>query len=314
MAPRDSLVRKTKRVVFVEALGLALVGLMACGGGVERIESASTKGSADFFTAKCKGGIADCADDARTQCGGDFTEVHRESHMGGVFADALPGPVTWYTLSFRCGASAADATDKARDDAAAAFVMPKCSPEWDGKCGLVTDDLAFDRKVDVAPLAIEDRNAMPADDDVGRQRMMQFALTRVCKEDEPISDGCRSKFRAAFMTAMRLRYPQAADARLWQWCTQHPDDCEPESLDRLRLLEQDLQRAHDRAVFAGLQKEIRKLQKQEEADLAQGHDQAVAANGEEQARQQRKVMLDQISQSMKETSQNTVYVHVNSDP
>ncbi len=43
--------------------------------------------------------------DAASMCGGSYQVIGSESHSGGLLADALPGPVTWYSLYYQCGPS-----------------------------------------------------------------------------------------------------------------------------------------------------------------------------------------------------------------
>src|SRR5262249_40916894 len=37
--------------------------------------------------------------------GGSYQILDSESHAGGLLADIIPGPVTWYTMSYACGPS-----------------------------------------------------------------------------------------------------------------------------------------------------------------------------------------------------------------
>src|SRR5262249_21848938 len=47
---------------------------------------------------------AGCYEQATRDCrGGSYQILHSESHPGGLLADILPGPVTWYTMSYVCG-------------------------------------------------------------------------------------------------------------------------------------------------------------------------------------------------------------------
>jgi hypothetical protein len=47
-----------------------------------------------------------CYAQATRDCGGGSYQIlDSESHAGGLFADILPGPVTWYTMSYTCGSS-----------------------------------------------------------------------------------------------------------------------------------------------------------------------------------------------------------------
>ncbi len=96
--PRESVGVAMRAGPKMFLIALAIVG---CGGGVDQVNSAN--GAATFQT-KCKASISGCMEDAREQCHGDFRTIATEQHAGGIFADALPGPVTWHTLRFACGA------------------------------------------------------------------------------------------------------------------------------------------------------------------------------------------------------------------
>src|SRR5262249_53545770 len=142
--------------------GVVVASAVSCGGtGVERVNDPSTgadaseTASADYFKAKCKSDIQDCVAKARDQCNGETTVVHQESHAGGLLADALPGPVTWYTVTFRCGASGEKQAAAAQQDALRAFVLPQCQSDWEGRCGLLADKIEAGATIDAAPLAIE---------------------------------------------------------------------------------------------------------------------------------------------------------------
>ena len=55
--------------------------------------------------AKCKMGTTDCFRQATNICGGPYQVLDSESHAGGLLADILPGPITWYSMAFQCGPS-----------------------------------------------------------------------------------------------------------------------------------------------------------------------------------------------------------------
>lgn len=55
--------------------------------------------------AKCKSSSTDCLRQASRSCDGPYQVLDSESHAGGLFADAIPGPVTWYSMAYRCGPS-----------------------------------------------------------------------------------------------------------------------------------------------------------------------------------------------------------------
>jgi hypothetical protein len=55
--------------------------------------------------AKCQSPTG-CYQQATRDCGGgSYQIVDSDSHAGGLFADILPGPVTWYAMSYTCGPS-----------------------------------------------------------------------------------------------------------------------------------------------------------------------------------------------------------------
>lgn len=55
--------------------------------------------------AKCNRDSMKCLSEAGRKCGGPYQVIDSESHAGGLFADILPGPVTWYSMVYRCGRS-----------------------------------------------------------------------------------------------------------------------------------------------------------------------------------------------------------------
>ena len=69
-------------------------------------EFASPDGS-KIKTVKCVSDAQKCFASAAQSCPGEGTYrvVSSESHAGGIFADVLPGPVTWYGMTYACGPS-----------------------------------------------------------------------------------------------------------------------------------------------------------------------------------------------------------------
>jgi hypothetical protein len=56
-------------------------------------------------TAKCSKSTVGCLQTASQVCGGPYAIIGNESHPGGVLADVIPGPVTWYVMAYRCAPS-----------------------------------------------------------------------------------------------------------------------------------------------------------------------------------------------------------------
>jgi len=54
---------------------------------------------------KCSRSPNACYNEAAKACGGPYQVLDSSSNSGGLVADVLPGPVTWYRFSYRCGPS-----------------------------------------------------------------------------------------------------------------------------------------------------------------------------------------------------------------
>ena len=55
---------------------------------------------------KCNVDVNKCFQAATDSCdGGAYQVLSSESHAGGMLADWLPGPVTWYSMTYVCGES-----------------------------------------------------------------------------------------------------------------------------------------------------------------------------------------------------------------
>lgn len=54
---------------------------------------------------KCGHSPKGCYEEAHSTCQGPYQIIDSESHAGGLVADLLPGPVTWYSFTYVCGRS-----------------------------------------------------------------------------------------------------------------------------------------------------------------------------------------------------------------
>jgi len=56
---------------------------------------------------KCTSDATKCFEQASQSCadGGTYRVISSESHAGGLVADWIPGPVTWYSMTYVCGPS-----------------------------------------------------------------------------------------------------------------------------------------------------------------------------------------------------------------
>ena len=84
---------------------VAAVLFSGCG-SAQTIVGPSGKPLQPVHRAKCSQSPAGCYEQATRDCrGGSYQILESESHPGGLLADILPGPVTWYTMSYVCGPS-----------------------------------------------------------------------------------------------------------------------------------------------------------------------------------------------------------------
>jgi len=91
------------RTIMLLLLQVAM--LTACAtGGVS--EYRAPDGTA-IKTVKCSSDPGKCFALASQSCPaqGTYRVVSSESHAGGLLADIMPGPVTWYSMTFACGPS-----------------------------------------------------------------------------------------------------------------------------------------------------------------------------------------------------------------
>ena len=88
------------RMVLFCLVALGLSGCMETAG-----PSFNGPTGAALNTAKCSQSSVGCLQKASQVCGGQYSVVDSESHSGGLVADLLPGPVTWYAMTYQCGPS-----------------------------------------------------------------------------------------------------------------------------------------------------------------------------------------------------------------
>jgi hypothetical protein len=83
-------------------LGAACVGLTSC---ITSGDTFTAPSGATASTVKCNQSPNGCFKQASQTCGGPYQVLDSESHAGGALADAIPGPVTWYVMTYQCGPS-----------------------------------------------------------------------------------------------------------------------------------------------------------------------------------------------------------------
>jgi hypothetical protein len=91
-------------VVRCAVLSVAAFSLSACDITSSTNSFASPSGVV-VNRAKCSRSSDFCFKTAADTCGGPYQVIESESHMGGALMDTSPGPINWYTMTYRCGPS-----------------------------------------------------------------------------------------------------------------------------------------------------------------------------------------------------------------
>jgi hypothetical protein len=90
-------------VVLCATLGVAAANLAAC--DLTSGNTFASPSGAVVNTAKCSHSSDSCLQKAAATCVGPYQVIDSESHPGGALADVVPGPVTWYGMTYQCGRS-----------------------------------------------------------------------------------------------------------------------------------------------------------------------------------------------------------------
>src|SRR5947209_12545648 len=90
------------RVLFACVAALSLSACMETGGSNNTIAGPS---GVPLTTAKCAYSSTGCLKEASDTCKGPYQVLDSDSHSGGLVADVMAGPVTWYAMTYRCGPS-----------------------------------------------------------------------------------------------------------------------------------------------------------------------------------------------------------------
>jgi hypothetical protein len=78
-----------------------VLGLSACVGD-QQTSTIGPSGQTMLF-AKCSQSPDACYQKASETCSGPYQVLDSYSKAGGLVADVLPGPVTWYYMTYQCG-------------------------------------------------------------------------------------------------------------------------------------------------------------------------------------------------------------------
>lgn len=84
---------------------MALAVLTTNSQAVAKTEVILAPDGRQIITVKCARNPSKCMSEARQVCKGNYQVLDSESHAGGLLADIMPGPVTWYGMAISCGKS-----------------------------------------------------------------------------------------------------------------------------------------------------------------------------------------------------------------
>ena len=98
--------RQKRKVRPMNLTAFALAGICLAGCAPTNTAFVGPSGATDN-TTKCSRSPEECFQTAAKTCGGPYAVIDSESHAGGVFADIVPGPVTWYRMTYECGRAGA---------------------------------------------------------------------------------------------------------------------------------------------------------------------------------------------------------------
>lgn len=86
---------------------IAAVGLSASLSACQTASTDSFTGptGAQVQSTKCSQSPQACFKTASATCKGPYQVIDSHSNAGGLVADLIPGPVTWYSMTYQCGRS-----------------------------------------------------------------------------------------------------------------------------------------------------------------------------------------------------------------
>ena len=87
--------------------GLIVASLLTLNQSQAKAETESAQGpdGRPIHETICQGSSSSCYQEARATCKGNYQVLDSYSKAGNLFTDAIPGPFTWFHMSYACGAS-----------------------------------------------------------------------------------------------------------------------------------------------------------------------------------------------------------------
>lgn len=95
--------RKFRIAVAFAVLSVAAASFSAC--DVTSGNTFASPSGAVVNRTKCSHSSDACFQAASATCAGPYQVIESESHPGRLLEDAMPGPVTWYSMTYQCGPS-----------------------------------------------------------------------------------------------------------------------------------------------------------------------------------------------------------------
>ena len=92
-----------KQLILLIAMSFVSMSLLNGPLAAQQIEQFSSPSGVAVNVVKCSRKSSKCMNKAAAHCKGSYQVIDSESHSGGLVADILPGPVTWYSMAFLCG-------------------------------------------------------------------------------------------------------------------------------------------------------------------------------------------------------------------
>lgn len=89
----------------MKRIALFCVGMALTGCATSNSEEVIGPSGKPVREAKCSGSATACFKSAASSCKGSYQVIDSSSNAGGLLADVIPGPVTWYRMTYQCGPS-----------------------------------------------------------------------------------------------------------------------------------------------------------------------------------------------------------------
>ncbi len=96
------------RIIMRNNIGLILLcaSIFSSGCVTPSVKEFTGPDGKNVKTTKCNKSPDGCYETASASCaGGPYQVLSSESHAGGLVADLIPGPITWYGMTYTCGPS-----------------------------------------------------------------------------------------------------------------------------------------------------------------------------------------------------------------